>query len=297
MMRIGAKIPNSGELPLRLGVGRMGAALETAGFDSVWTSDHVVFPRVVNSRYPFSSDGRVTWSLEEPYLEPMVVLAALTSTTTKVEMGTSAVVLPQRNPVLFAKQAACIDALAGGRLVLGVAAGWLREEFEALGADFDSRGETLEEWLRIARTCWSGATDAFEGRHYRLPQGIYCRPEPARRPPVLIGGMSRRALWRAGRIGDGWLAQYSMDTLSERDIASALLVIRSAGQDAGREGAELDQLRIVVRISGSDGHHEALADRLPALARSGVTEVIVDVRWDDPEAPVRALKALRSSAA
>jgi probable F420-dependent oxidoreductase len=296
-VRIGAKLPNSGRLPFELGVGRMAATLEAAGFDSVWTSDHVVFPRTVTSRYPFASDGRITWSLEEPYLEPIVALSAVTSTTSTVELGTSALILPMRNPVLFAKQAACIDALAGGRLVLGVGVGWLREEFEALGADFESRGEVLDEWVAIARACWEGEAGPLEGRHYALPHAVYCRPEPTRKPPVLVGGMSRPALMRAGRIGDGWLAQYSMDTLSERDIASALLIINRAGQESGRKGSELRGMRVVVRITGSEGRHDALAERLAALARAGVTEVIVDVAWDDPKSPARAFNALKSAAA
>jgi probable F420-dependent oxidoreductase len=296
-MRLGAKVPNSGTLPFRLGVARMAAMLEEAGFDSVWTSDHVVFPHEVRSRYPFAEDGKVTWPVDVDYLEPVVALSAMTSTTSRAELGTSVLILPMRNPIMFAKQAACVDAISGGRLVLGVGVGWLREEFAALGADFDARGAVLDEWLSIARRCWTGTVEPFEGRHYRLAEAIYCRPTPARRVPVLIGGMSLHAQQRAGRIADGWLAQYSLENLSESGIAAGLAAVRKAGSETGRPQAELDGFRIVVRVTGADRKLGALASRLESLATAGATELVVDVDWEDERGPSRSLDILRSAVA
>ncbi len=295
-LRLGAKVPNSGPV-LRLGAARMAAMLESAGFDSVWTSDHVVFPQEVRSRYPFAADGRITWQVDADYLEPVVALSAMTSTTSKAELGTSVLILPMRNPILFAKQAACVDAISGGRLVLGVGVGWLREEFDALGADFDERGAVLDEWLDIARRCWTGTVEPFEGRHYKLAHAIYCRPTPARRVPVLIGGMSRHALERAGRIADGWLAQYSLESLSESAIAAGLAVLREAGAKAGRPPAEVAGFRIVVRVTGADRKLDVLAARLGSLAGAGATELVVDVDWDSDEGPAKSLDTLRSAVA
>ena len=296
-IRLGAKVPNSGALAFRLGAAQMAATLEEAGFDSVWTSDHVVFPHQVQSRYPFAADGKVTWPLDVDYLEPVVALSAMTSTTSRAELGTSILVLPMRNPIMFAKQAACVDAISGGRLVLGVGAGWLREEFEALSADFEARGAVLDEWLSIARRCWTGTIEPFEGKHYRLGEAIYCRPTPARRVPVLIGGMSHHAQERAGRIADGWLAQYSLENLSESGIAAGLAALRKAGSEAGRSQAELDGFRLVVRITGADRKPGAVAARLESLAAAGATEVVVDVDWDDERGPRRSLDTLRSAVA
>ena len=296
-LRLGAKVPNSGPAPFRIGTARMAAMLEAAGFESIWTSDHVVFPHEVRSRYPFAADGRITWQADTDYMEPVVALSAMTSTTSSAELGTSVLILPMRNPVLVAKQAACIDVRSGGRLVLGVGVGWLREEFEALGADFDARGAVLDEWLAIARQCWTGTVEPFEGRHYRLAGAIYSRPTPVRRPPVLIGGMSRNALERAGRLADGWLAQYSLEGLSEAGIADGLAQIRAAGRDAGRPQAELDRFRIVVRVTGADRKLEVLAARLDSLAGAGATEVIVDVDWEGTDGPSRSFDTLRSAVA
>jgi probable F420-dependent oxidoreductase len=296
-LRLGAKVPNSGALPFRLGIARMAATLEAAGFDSIWTSDHVVFPHEVRSRYPFAADGRITWPVEVDYLEPVVALSAMTSTTSKAELGTSVLILPMRNPILFAKQAASIDAISRGRLVLGVGVGWLREEFEALGANFDDRGAVLDEWLAIARRCWTGTVEPFEGRYYRLPEAIYCRPTPVRHVPVLIGGMSRHALERAGRIADGWLAQFSLEDLSEPSIADGLAAVRKAGHQAGRPTAELDHFRIVVRVTGADRKLGVLATRLESLAGAGATELIVDVDWEGEDGPSRSFETLRSAVA
>jgi probable F420-dependent oxidoreductase len=273
----------------------MAATLEAAGFDSVWTSDHVVFPHEVRSRYPFAADGKPTWPMDVDYLEPVVALSAMTSTTSTAELGTSVLILPMRNPIMFAKQAACVDAI--WRLVLGVGVGWLREEFEALDADFDARGSVLDEWLSIARRCWTGTVEPFEGKHYRLAQAIYCHPTPARRVPVLIGGMSSHAHERAGRIGDGWLAQYSLENLAEDGIAAGREAARKAASEAGRPQAEIDGFRFVVRVTGADRKLGALASRLESLAAVGVTEVVVDVDWDDERGPARSLDTLRSAVA
>jgi probable F420-dependent oxidoreductase len=292
-LRLGAKLPHSGPLPARLGLVRMAAKLEAAGFDSIWVSDHVVFPHTVRSRYPFAPDGRVTWPVDIDYIEPVVTLSAIISATSIAELGTSVLILPTRNPVLFAKQAACIDVLSGGRLVLGVGAGWLREEFSALGADFDSRGGVLDEWLDIARRCWTGSAGPYEGRFYRLEEPIYCRPVPVRNPPVLIGGMSRRALERAGRIADGWLAQFSMDDLSEDAVGAGLAAVNAAAsrEPSGRE------FRVVVRVTGAQRRLDELGRRLAPLAAAGATEVIVDVDWDRDDGPARAIESLRAAVA
>ncbi len=279
-IRLGAKLPHSGELAMRRSPVRMAAMLEAAGFDSLWVSDHIAFPHETTSRYPFSADGRVTWPLDDPYLEPLVVLGAVAAATTRISIGTSVLIAPMRNPILMAKQAATIDALSGGRLVLGVGAGWLREEFEALGADFEARGAVLDEWIAIARACWSGSAGPFEGKHYRLPGAIYTRPAPPAVIPVLVGGMSRHALRRAS-AADGWLGQYALDTMSERDVAAATGVM-----GPGR-------LRVVVRITGAAGRLDALAQRLSALADAGATEVIVDVDWSDDDGPARAVAMLK----
>src|SRR5947207_13670885 len=130
-MRIGVKVPNSGPLPARLGVGAMAAELESAGFESLWVSDHIVLPTEIGSRYPFADDGRATWATDTPYFDALIALALIAEATERATIGTAVLVLPLRAPVIFAKQAAAIDVASGGRLRRGGGAGALGEDVRA----------------------------------------------------------------------------------------------------------------------------------------------------------------------
>lgn len=268
-MRIGAKLPNSGPLPAELGIARMAAELERSGFASLWVSDHVVMPATVTSRYPYATDGAATWATSDPWYDAVVALSMAAAVTDYVELGTAVLVLPQRNPVLLAKQIASLDRLAGGRVVLGVGAGWLAEEFAALETPFASRGARTDEWIDLLRSCWTGRPEAFDGTHYQLPAGVVCEPTPARAVPILVGGTTAPALRRARQRGDGWLGIQSADAL---DVAA----IASATAELGQDG---DRGRRVLRIVGSATCGAQVADALPTLGAAGISEVVVDVDW------------------
>lgn len=289
-VRIGVRVPNAGPLPAEIGIPAMARAAEKAGFESLWVSDHVVMPQSIASPYPFTADGRATWPATTPYFDALIALALIVAVTDTATVGTAALVLPLRHPIIVAKQLATIDAASGGRLRLGAGAGWLREEFEALGVPFESRGARLEEWLELARECWTGTPAARTGAYYSLPSGVVCLPTPAHEIPVLVAGHSRAALRRAGRLGDGWLAQQSLDAIDPSEIEALGGVMRAAAEDAGR-GAWRGE--IVLRIVDSAGRSEEVAAALPALERAGVDEVIVDAAWvdGDPAADYERLSA------
>lgn len=276
-MLIGAKLQNSGPLPMERGIAELAATLERAGADSIWVSDHVVMPREINSRYPFAADGRATWPSDSPYVEAMIALAMAAAATERVRLGTAVLVLPLRNPVMFAKQAASIDAASRGRLELGLGAGWLAEEFEALNVPFARRGAQLSEWIAIARECWTGFPSERISDDYVLPADTICLPTPAREIPILLGGHSTRALARVGAIADGWLGQQSAPDLDPGPIVEARDMFLAAARRAGREGSSI---RTVLRIIESAGRSETVARALPMLERAGVDEVIVDLTWD-----------------
>ena len=288
-VRLGAKVPNSGPLPTDLGIPQMARALEDAGFDSLWVSDHIVMPEAIGSRYPFAADGRATWSPATPYIDALVALALIAAATDRASFGTAVLVLPLRHPVIVAKQLASLDAVSGGRLRLGVGAGWLREEFEALAVPFETRGGRLEEWISLLRDCWTGAPPARSGEHYTLPGGTLCLPTPAHVVPILVGGHSKPALRRAGALGDGWLGQQSLNELDPSEIEAARRAIDAAAETAGRDSG---RLQIVLRIVDTTGRNAELAARLPELAAAGVDEVIVDVDWaaGDPAAELERLR-------
>ena len=278
-VRIGAKVPNSGPLPGTIGISEMARVLEQAGFQSLWVADHVVLPAEIGSRYPFAADGRATWSTTTPYFDAVVAMALIAGATERATIGTAVLVLPLRNPVVFAKQAASLDVLSGGRLALGLGAGWLREEFEALGVPFDARGRRLVDGIRILGECWTGT----------YQEDIVFSPTPVGPLPLYVGGHSEIALRRAGALGDGWLGQQSLDAIDTHELEAAHAAITLAAADAGRDPA---RLRVVLRIVDSAGRSDEVARRLPALEAAGVDEVIVDLDWDgDPAADYARMAA------
>lgn len=280
-MRIGVKLPNSGPLPLERGIPDMARTLEEAGFDSLWVSDHIVMPRTIGSRYPFAADGRATWPTDTPYLDALVALALAAASTERVRLGTAVLVLPLRHPVIFAKQAASIDVASHGRLELGVGAGWLREEFEALDVPYKDRGSRLAEWIAIARDCWTGEPRPHRSERYLLPDGLFSNPPPAHPIPMLVGGHSTMALARAGWLGDGWLAQQSLDEIQTDQLRVGIRAMQDAAREADRNPT---LLRTVLRIVDSAGGAEKLTAVLPQLESAGVHEVIIDIDWsaEDP---------------
>ena len=161
-LRIGAKLPNSGPLPVERGLPELARALEGAGFDSVWVSDHVVLPSTIESRYPFAADGRATWPTDTPYFDALIALALAAAVTEHVGLGIAVLVLPLRHPVVAAKQLATIDVASRGRLRLGVGAGWLREETEAMGANFRLRWKLLRETTEAMRVCWTQPEPSYQ---------------------------------------------------------------------------------------------------------------------------------------
>jgi probable F420-dependent oxidoreductase len=292
-MRIGAKLPNSGTLPLQAGVPAMARTLEQVGFDSLWVSDHIVMPREMRSRYPFAVDGRATWPSDLPYLDALIMLALAAAATERVRLGTAVLVLALRRPLEFAKQAATIDAVSGGRLELGVGAGWLAEEFAALNVPFAHRGTRMVEWMAIARDCWTGETSAHDTANYTVPEGTQCYPTPAHPIPFLIGGHSEIALRRAGAVGDGWLGQQAAPELDPATLAREIGQVAAAAHAAGHPP---QRPRVVLRIVESLDRPEIVAARLAELERAGVDEVIVDVPVDRDGAAA-ALEVLRGGTA
>ena len=182
-MRFGAKLDNYGPLVADLGVVDPARRAEAAGFDSIWCSDHVVMPETVRSRYPFSDDGSIRWDPHEPWYDAVVWCTAIAMATERVEVGTAVMLAALRHPVVLAKQLASIDALSGGRLVAGFGAGWMSEEFDALGVPFKSRGQRLDEWIDVCRSVWSGRVSRIDGEHFSLDHDIVTEPRPERDDP------------------------------------------------------------------------------------------------------------------
>jgi probable F420-dependent oxidoreductase len=273
-MQLGVKLPHTGAAVAVGGLPERARALEAAGFDSLWVSDHVVFPVETTSWYPFAADGRPTWPADTPYVETVVALAVAAASTERIRIGTAVLVVPQRNPLLLAKQLASVAHVSGGRLEVGIGAGWLREEFEALDAPFGGRGARMVEWVDIMRACWTGRPDEYLGKHYHLPADLVVLPAPPAPVPIYVGGHSPLALRRAATIADGWLGQQAADAFDTALLADEVAAVRRAADAADRDRS---QLRVVLRVVNSAGRAAQVAAQLGALGKAGVDEVIVDV--------------------
>lgn len=237
----------------------IGSAAESAELDSIWLADHVLHPLSHESVYPYSPDGKLK---TPPYPEALATLSFLAACTVRIELGTAILVLPQRSPVLVAKQAATVQRLAGGRLRLGIGVGWLREEFELLGFDFRSRGARTDEAIEVMRLLWREDVPVFKGRHTTLDGTFALDPRPPDgHVPLVIGGHSPAAARRAARVGDGFLPMVS----SAADLRRLYETAAEARQREERADAQFEHLA----LCGPD------RDQALALAASGAQHLIV----------------------
>ncbi|MDT4933802.1 MAG: hypothetical protein QOK11_1694 [Pseudonocardiales bacterium] len=176
---------------------------EDAGFAGIMVSDHVVHPEVAESHYPYAPDGRIGWEAWRPWPDPWVVIAAMAAVTSRLRFMTTTYVAPARNPFVTAKAVGTAAVLSGNRVVLGLGAGWFKEEFELLGQEFASRGKRLDEIIEILRLLWQGGMVEYAGEHYKFGR-VQMNPVPDRPVPLYGAGHSAPALRRAARL-DGWI--------------------------------------------------------------------------------------------
>ena len=210
---------------------RLARAIEDLGYDHIDIFDHVVMG------HPLAGRPAGPYNPAMPILEPLVTLAALAAVTSRVTLGTEVLVLPQREPTLVAKQLSTLDTLSGGRVRLGVGVGWQESEYEALGADFHTRGSRMDEAIALLRAYWSEAHVNFAGKHYRATEmAMEPKPPQGGRLPIWIGGASDAAFRRVGRLGDGWLASRVTDAADGR---RAIETIRRHAEAAGRDPAAI----------------------------------------------------------
>jgi probable F420-dependent oxidoreductase len=186
------------------------------GFDSLWLGEHLVFPTRIESNYPYDS-GLGPPLRSTPLHDPLITLGYIAGQTKNLQLATGVYVLPLRHPMIVAKLVATLDELAGGRVILGVGSGWLKEEFDAIGAAWERRGKRMDEMVDILRRLWTEEKVAHHGEFYQFDE-VSFEPKPARAPvPIIIGGETAPALRRAARLGDGWYGTFhTPETVAER---------------------------------------------------------------------------------
>jgi probable F420-dependent oxidoreductase len=276
-VHVGLQLPHYGPMVERASLAELVQAAVAAGFDGIWASDHVVLVEGHRSRYPYFADGSVPLEASTPWLEAVTTLAAVAVLTEDIDLGVSVLVLPQRAPVLLAKQLATIDRLSGGRLLLGVGVGWLAEERAALGFPFPRPGTRTNDALRLLKACWTGLPPAGTYGDLSLPPGVNCFPRPTSGTiPILVGGNSPPAWRRAALHGDGWLGVVPAEGLSPGELADLLRGLRRACSEAGRDTRGLD-LGLRMAVGPEQIGSAGLRDLLARYAELGIARFAFDV--------------------
>ncbi len=298
-MEFGFSLPGRGPLAQPDNLVKITVTAEQLRYASVFVTDHVVLPAsMAKSVYPYSADGHFPGGAEQDYLEPLAMMAYLARATSRIRLGTSVLVVPYRHPLLTAKMLATVDLLSRGRVILGAGVGWLREEFEALGAPpFESRGAATDEALELMRRAWALNPVSFEGRHYSV-RDVFALPKPVQKGgiPIWIGGHTDAAVRRAGRLGDGWhpIALRPPGNLLPDEFATKVKLLHAAAREAGRDPAAIVlSLRVPMSVRPArakppagdrplfQGTPAEVAGDIRTYAALGVTHFVFDPTVQD----------------
>jgi len=257
---------------------------EEVGLESVWTFEHAVVPLDYSSRYPYSADGKMGVTPETNFVDPLIALAAVAARTKRLRLATGVNILPQTNPLLLAKQAASLDFVSGGRFMLGVGIGWLREEFDAMGTPFEKRGARFDDYVAAMRKVWSGDVVEHESDHLHWA-GWKSYPVPIQKPlPVVIGGSKGKAFERIARYGEGWFAPtVTADMLKP--------MLQPLGEACAAEGRDVRSVEISAMWIPATGG----LDGLRQYEDIGVSRLIIPLQALGGGNPIEALDELASS--
>ena len=273
-MKIGVSLLNNQGIENAHALVDMASRADELGFDSVWVHDHVFNVGHVLDRI----GGR-------PYYEPMTFLSFVAARTRRVRLGTSVLVLPYHNPVRLAKAAATLDVLCGGRLVMGVGVGLIEKEMQAMGTPFAERGAYTDEAIAVMRALWATEEPRFAGKYYRF-EGMKFSPRPLQTPsiPLVIGGVSRAAIRRAARLGDGWQPL----GLSPEALGQGIAALRDEARTCGRDAAKIPVSIAMTLAAARAGRHalgtapSEIVKNARAYADVGVDTLIISAGTSDP---------------
>jgi probable F420-dependent oxidoreductase len=269
-MKVGIRIPGAGPWAGPGAITTVSQHAEKLGFDSLWMTDHVALPTKVDTPYPYTSDGKFLWAPETPYLDCLTALTWAAAATERVELGTSCLILPWRPLVQTAKTLVSIDVLSEGRLTVAIGVGWMKEQFELLGAPFKDRGRRTTEMVKAMRHMWAEDEVGFSGEFYDL-HDFKMYPKPVRdRIPIWFAGYSEASLRRVAAIGDGWHPL----AIAPDVYAEHLTTLKSYLEDAGRS---IDDVELTARPLRTAPYN---ADTIDAYGSLGVTHFICDTSFE-----------------
>lgn len=307
-MEFGFGLPTRGPLSSPEHLVTLARRGEDMGFNIISISDHVVIPKNIASRYPYSETGEFAGGNAGDCLEQLTTLSFLANATSSMRLLTSVMVLPHRSPVLTAKMLASIDVLSMGRLNVGCGVGWMREEFEALGAPpYDERGAVGDEYIRAFKALWTDENPSFKGTYCSFSD-ISFAPKPVQKPhpPIWIGGESPPALRRAARLGDVWYPigrnpRFTVATPAEYQASVARM--RRFAEEADRDPDTIDLAYSAGWLNDREAQHlpngerqlltgtpEQVADDIQAFADVGVRHFMFNFQSDSLEATLARME-------
>ena len=220
---------------------------EAAGFDGVLLSEHLFVPENYENAYPYTEDGKPTFTHETLFPDPWVCFASMAAVTSHLRFCTMVQILPLHHPLEIAKTLATLSLLTNNRVILGTGAGWMKEEFDVMGADFSTRGKRYDEAIDIMRKLWQGGFADYRGEIFDLPS--MCQsPAPEQEVPIFIGGTGKAALRRAATRGNGWIGQGN----TAAEVEAMLFTIQELRKEVGREHEPFETIvPLVEQVDGT----------------------------------------------
>ena len=244
---------------------------EEIGFESLWVPEHPILPVNAGSPWPGSADGVIP-RVYADIVDPFVALARASAVTSAMKLGTGICLVPERNPLLLAKEVATLDMYSGGRFLFGIGAGWHKEETEIMGGDFAHRWTQTKESVLAMKSLWTEVESEYHGKYYDFP-AVYSFPRPTQRPhpPVYLGGMARNVFRRVVEWGDGWMP----NRVTPEDISAGRQKLNDLASDAGRDPASIN-----ISVFGQPADKELVS----GLFEAGADRVMIRVETADEDA-------------
>jgi probable F420-dependent oxidoreductase len=252
---------------------------ESLGFESLWLPEHGVMPVHVTTRYQGSSDGSIPPSMSDVG-DPFIGLARASAVTKTLKLGTGICLVPEHNPLLLAKEIATLDHLSGGRFLFGIGAGWLREETEIMGGDFEHRWSQTREAVQVMKELWTKEEAEYHGKFYNFPPvRSFPKPSQTPHPPIFLGGSAGNVFKRVVAWGDGWMPTRA----TPQDIKSGRATLDELANAAGR-----DPHSIEIMVYGEAGNPETLK----RFEEAGANRVTVRLQTTEGDAALTELERM-----
>ena len=270
-MKFGLRLPGAGPYAGPQAITAFAQKAEELGFDSLWMTDHIALPVEIETKYPYREDGKFFWPPETPYLDCIGVLTWASACTTRIKVGSSVLIAGWHEPITTAKALATLDTLNGGRTILGVGTGWMKEQFEMLHSSFETRGARTTEFIALMKHLWTADTIDFHGEFFDY-SGFKFYPKPTSRPsiPIWSGGKSEAVLRRVAAVADGWHPLYI-------DPDELEVKLGRLEKYLAEHGRSLDEITISARPVSQATLDKATVQRYTDL---GVQLLIADTSFD-----------------